>query len=249
MKIAWLVPIAVLGSTLSPQTSDTSHAVTVTREPHHHLKIENSYVRVFYVEVAPHENTLLHEHVVDYLFTSLGPADVTNAVLGKPDAHLVLKDTEMHFTRGGFAHVARNLSDQPFRNVTIELLRPQGQARNRCEKVFAAAELGLCLVETHANSYTRSPWFDTDEISVEYIELQPHAVLQDPGVPAMPRLLVALDQAQLRLESAGKPAAQLSAGGLLWLPRGTLQKFSNGSEHPSKYLLILFKDGLTDAST
>jgi len=78
----------------------------VSGEPHHHLKIENEYVRVYYVEVAPHEATQLHQHDHDYLFVSLGPADVINAVRDKPEVHLVLKDGETHFTRGGFAHVA-----------------------------------------------------------------------------------------------------------------------------------------------
>ncbi len=240
MKIAWLLPIAVLGSTLSPKTSDTLHAVPVTGEPHHHLKIENSYVRVFYVEVAPHENTLLHEHAVDYLFTSLGPADVTNAVLGKPDAHLVLKDTEMHFTRGGFAHVARNLSDQAFRNVTIELLRPQGQPHNRCEKVLASEERGSCMVQRRGYAYSISPWFETDEIHVEYVELQPKAIFQD--VPGTDDLIVALNEANLNIQFPSMPDAKLSAGGVLWLKQGGLEKLSNANEQPSRFLRIHFKD-------
>ena len=59
-------------------------------------------------------------------------------VRDKPEVHLVLKDGEVHFSRGRFAHVARNLSDAPFRNVTIELLHPQGEVRNRCEKIMDA---------------------------------------------------------------------------------------------------------------
>jgi hypothetical protein len=240
VKTAWILPAALLGSIFGFQSSETPRAVPVTGEFHHHLKMENSYVRVFYVEVAPHEDTLLHEHAVDYLFASIGPADVTNAVLGKPDVHLVLKDGETHFTRGGFAHVARNLSDQPFRNVTIELLHPQGQPRNLCEKVDASAQPGSCFVERRANSFTISPWFETDEIRVENIELQPKASFQH--VPGAESLLVALEQADLTVRSEGKTEAKLSGSDVLWLPRRTLQVFGNAGERPSRFLLIHFKD-------
>ena len=60
----------------------------VPGEPHHHLKIENEYVRVYYVEAPPHENTLLHQHDHDYIYISLGPSDVVNAIVNKPEIHL-----------------------------------------------------------------------------------------------------------------------------------------------------------------
>src|SRR6266852_2246766 len=111
----------------APEPAPLAHG-SVPGEPHHHVTIENAYLRAYYVEVAPHESTQLHQHDHDYIFVSLGPANVINAVRDKPEVHLVLKDGETHFTRGGFAHVARNLADTPFRNVTIELLKSQGEA-------------------------------------------------------------------------------------------------------------------------
>jgi hypothetical protein len=41
-------------------------AVEIAREPNHHLVLENASVRVFLVNVAPHESTLLHRHRRDY---------------------------------------------------------------------------------------------------------------------------------------------------------------------------------------
>ncbi len=105
----------------APEPMPLAHG-NVPGEPHHHLKIENEDVRVYYVEVPPHQDTQPHQHDHDYIYVSLGPSDVVNAVRDKPEVHLVLKDGETHFTRGGFAHVARNLADTPFRNITIELL-------------------------------------------------------------------------------------------------------------------------------
>jgi hypothetical protein len=105
-------------------------------EPHHPLQIDNEFVRAYYLEVAPHDETQLHQHDHDYIYVSLGPADViNNAVCKKPEVHLSLKNGETRFTHGGFAHVAGNLSDAPFRNVTIELLKASGEPRNLCAQI------------------------------------------------------------------------------------------------------------------
>ena len=39
-------------------------AVEITAEPAHHLALENEWVRVFQVEVAPHAATLLHRQAI-----------------------------------------------------------------------------------------------------------------------------------------------------------------------------------------
>lgn len=103
--------------------AQTMKEVEITSEPSHHLALENSYVRVFKVEVAPHAATLLHRHRHDYVFVSLGLGHISNEVEGKPPVEIRLADGEVRFTDGNFAHVARNLADQPFRNVAIELLQ------------------------------------------------------------------------------------------------------------------------------
>src|SRR5215467_3444478 len=87
--------------------------VEITAEPHHHLSLENEYVRVFKVEVSPHTATLMHRHRHDYLFVTLGDSHVSNEVEGKAPVDLRLPDGETHFSAGNFAHIARNLSDQP----------------------------------------------------------------------------------------------------------------------------------------
>src|SRR5439155_20914306 len=93
-------------------------AVEITSEPHHHLVLENQYVRAFKVEVGPRQATLMHRHRHDYWFVTIGATGVENDVEGKSPAKLQLSDGETWFLVGGFAHIARNLSDTLFRNVT-----------------------------------------------------------------------------------------------------------------------------------
>ena len=219
-------------------------AVPIPKEPHHHLVLENPYVRVFRVSVPARESTLLHQHDVPYVYVALGPADVINAVQGKPEAHLAMTDGQVGYSPGHFAHIARNESAAPFNNVTIELLRPQGEPKNLCDKVVPG-DPGPCFHENRKNSYTNSPSFETDEIKVYLLDVQPKAGFQD--VSETDILLVALDQGELTVQSPGKPEARLSGGNSLWLSRRTLQTIRNPSDHPSRFLSIKFKDSAAGA--
>jgi len=67
----------------------------------------------------------MHRHRHDYVYVTLGDAHLSNEVEGKPPVEVKLADGDTRFVPGDFAHVARNLSDQPFRNVTIELLQDE----------------------------------------------------------------------------------------------------------------------------
>src|SRR4051812_8584345 len=86
--------------------------VRIDQEPHHHLVLENEYVRVFKVEVAPHEATVVHRHTRDYVVVTIGDAEVTNAVVGKEPKRWEFKDGDVTFLEAAkeksFAHKAVN---------------------------------------------------------------------------------------------------------------------------------------------
>src|SRR5437899_746858 len=186
----------------------------------------------------PHDQTQLHQHGHDYIFVSLGPADVVNAVPDEPEVHLVLKDGETHFTRGGFAHVARNLSDAPFRNVTIEFLHPQDDLRNLCKSV-AQGDLGVCnRSDTGPGGYVEEPWFETKELRIDFLQLRRNARFVQ-RVPAG-CLYVVLDESRMQDET-GKPAVGLRPGDVFWVPAATILHLRNIAPTASRYLLLTFK--------
>src|SRR6202007_884801 len=163
-------------------------AVPIPKEPHHHLVLENDYVRVFRVSVPAHEATLLHQHDVPYVYVWLGPADVINAVQGKPEAHLVMADGQVGYSPGHFAHIARNESDSAFNNVTIELLHPQAGVHNLCEKIVPG-DLGSCQPVRNP-SMVGKPYFESEELQVFVTTLEPRLSYGD--MARFDRLLVAL---------------------------------------------------------
>src|SRR5882762_5042985 len=97
--------------------------VPINEEPHHRLVLQNEFTHVYSVMVPGLDVTLLHQHDLPYLYVTLGPADIINGIVGKPELHQVLQDGELHYTPGHFAHIVRTDSGLAFRNITIELVR------------------------------------------------------------------------------------------------------------------------------
>jgi len=255
MKRLFLV-LALLFSASLPGQAPT--AVPIPKEPHHHLVLENDYVRVFRVSVPPHESTLLHQHDVPYLYVALGPADVINAVQGKPEAHLVMADGQLGYSPGHFAHIARNESDALFNNVTVELLHPQGDAHNFCEKVVEGP-LKDCKSSGSSKVPADSPLrafvqatgpkqlFETEEIFVSsHSAPAPIEQHYSESSPQAARLLVVEDNSELRVDLAGESSKSLHSGEVFWLEAGKKWTIVTPLPHKlTRFLLIRFKDGDT----
>lgn len=232
-------------------------AVPVANEPHHHLVFENSYVRVFRVSVPAHDATLLHQHDLPYVYVSLGPADVINAVAGKPEARLVMSDGQVGYSRGGFAHIARTDAGSSFDNVTIELLKPQGEPRNLCDKIVAGPvkECSSDSSKLPANSplialaqaMRQRGQLETDEIVVTSFSISLKMNYNEPDSQS-PRLLVVDDNSELQVETLGETSKSLHAGEVSWLEAGKKWTIVTPGPHKlTRFLLIRFQGG--EAST
>jgi hypothetical protein len=225
-----------------PFKAQAPAAVPIPEEPHHHLVLQNSFVRVFRVSVPAHDATLLHQHDVPYLYVALGPADFVNAVAGKPEAHLMMEDGQVGYSPGGFAHIARTDSGLVFNNVTVELMRPQGKPHNWCERVVPDQPAD-CVAFAHGGEKQVS-LFRTDEIEVFLDTLDRGASLRWQAFSDA--LVVPLTNSQLRA-SHDKHSENLDSGQAVWIPshpnhEGRKLAFKNRGKTISRFLLILFED-------
>ncbi len=238
-----------------PLSAQAPIAVPIANEPHHHLVLENDYVRVFRVSVPAHSATLLHQHDVPYLYVSLGPADVVNAVQGRPEARIVMADGQLGYSPGHFAHIARTDAGSTFDNVTIELLHPQGEPHNLCEKIIEgpvknceSSGSSAVPADSPLRALVRATGpkrlFETEEILVSshsppapieqhYSESTPHSV----------QLLVVEDNSELRVDLAGEPSKSLHSGDVLWLEAGKKWTIVTPGQHRvTRFLLVRFKE-------
>ena len=243
-KIAGLLFIILPGLLVGESAKPA--AVAITSEPSHHLVLKNDKVRVFKVEVAPHASTLLHQHDHDYLFVTLGESEVSNEVQGKPPVTLQLKNGEIHFVKGGFAHVAKNLSDKPFRNVTIELMQTaQGEvrvcdsAKEKCNVQFGSqCSIGGLVICASTKDLITAANFRVRETTIP-ASLSSAAQQNHNGY-----LLIAISALQLRSKTGkGKGASLISkkGGDVAWMPGGNTGTLTNLAKTPARFITLEFE--------
>lgn len=210
-------------------------AVPITAEPSHHLVLENEFVRVFQVEVAPRAATRLHSHSHDYLFVTLGNSHVSNRVQGKAPVDLTLGDGETRFVPGNFAHVAQNLTNQPFRNVTIEILQdeklrqaPPPWPLEGGDKMFPGGYQRVLLVK--------------DGARVSQVQLLPGATMPSHHHDG-PHLLVAITDLEVRsdVEGQGPMPGSFKSGDVKWLPGGYTHTLTNVGKSAARFVTVEFK--------
>jgi hypothetical protein len=212
-------------SSLCFSQQPTPAEVPVDKEPHHHLVFENEYVRVFKVEVPPHEATLVHRHSRDYVVVTIGDANVTNAVVGKEPKRWNFKDGDVTFLEASgeksFAHKAVNESEKSFRNYTVEIKNAKSTPTKQierctgnwsCDRLIAHGSNFHCEMHTNGNKDSSS--------------------IREDGKP---RLLVAIDDVLLRSQTL-QPERTIK--------KNTWEWFDDAEERfaASRYLLCSFNE-------
>jgi len=231
MKRYLLICLTLLAAQAVPE-------VEITAEPHHHLTLENKSVRVFNVDLPPHSDTLMHWHRHDYIYVTLGATEVVNAVKDKPPVSIKLQDGETRFSPATFAHIARNLSDLPFRNVTIEILEDES-LRNATSPWDAKQNEDRALNILQGG--TQQILFVKDAIRVSEFELQPGGAVPMQHQTG-PYLLVAVTGLDLRndVPRHASVAAHLRLGESKWLPPNYSPRITNTGTKPAKFVTLEF---------
>jgi hypothetical protein len=237
------------------QQTIQERVVPLRDEPHHRLVLQNDFANVYTVAVPPNDATLMHRHDLSYMAINFGPGNVINIVQGQKEMTLNLRDGQVIYSPGGFAHVVRTNSGSAFRNVTVEVVKPQGTARNLCKKVVAGPlacqqEQEQQASATGGASKKKSaageaddvvPYFETDEVRVGVVTVSMQREYVDES-PKENALLVAMTNSNMSAEVGGHNASFLHSGDILWMPAGEARKVNDFLGTRSNFLLVSFKD-------
>lgn len=236
-----LLPLLAETCAQSPEQTNQRASLSMEQEHHHHLEFENSYVRVFFVEIPAHDSTLFHRH--DFPYISVPPTGAGAAMPPLPDATQQGSDLpRVAYSPGNFSHTVSNSRDFPLRNVAVELLRPQGAIRNRCAQVIRDQpyDHNCGVTPSVVTPAVSVPLFETDEIMVSAWRIVPGV-----GVPAANRRVAMLAASLSGITvtaSGGVNSANALKGGLLWLPAGSKPVFKAGPDAEGHLITIAFKD-------
>jgi len=210
--------------------------VPTTQEQHHHLVLKNPYVKVFEVEVGPHETTLMHYHLYDYIYIVFGDADLTGTETGEPEGKAKLPDLTVNFSPGPVAHIAANNGDTAFRNITIELLRPQGEMK----KFYPTINKALSASTPDEEGIRQVSLLETDEMRVVAAGIAVNSSWS-PVHDGRDRLVIMIDKIH-DTSGAKERNSPFPAAMLAWVPAGKSWRVANKSGKEMKLMVLEFKD-------
>lgn len=212
-------------------------AMPVGEEPYHKLVLENRKVRVFRVEVPGQGATGLHQHDRDYLAVFLGDSRLTTEVQGKPAERVAAHAGDVHLTKGGFAHVARNELDTPFRALAIELLQTQDEP-----KPAGRPQSRYCNKGSHTACVTEDYLFCNSRLCVSRAVFGPGAVSIKHGHDT-DHMLVALNDYVMKddIEREGTQQHRLKTGDVVYLRAGIKHQLTNVGSGEARLVVVVFK--------
>ena len=195
-------------------------------------------MRVFNVTVAPRSSTLVHRHNYDYLFVALGDADVVSTRPGEKPVPLRLRDGEVRFTPGNFAHAALNEGELPFHNTTIELLKPSTNVKTCTESCIARS---ACADPTSASCPWSEKRISSDQWTVSLVTMPPSSRLEK-HTHATPHLVVPVSDLDLTQQAGtGSGAIRRAPGEIGWVPAGVTHTLVNNSPRTAQFVTLEFK--------
>lgn len=222
----------------------TNQPVTLKDEPHHHLLFENPYTRVYHIEIPANSTSLLHKHEFPYISISQSSNEYTSVVAGQPDLHKKKMEGDEGYSDGGVVHFIRTDAGIPFHMLDVDLLQPQGKARNLCDEIVSQQPGPCDTSHTNPNEgMVIIPSFETDAVRVDRLELQRGETFDE--IHNAPSLLVATGGATVAVSRVPGVMTQfLKPGDILWLPLGAQPKFNVEDGIEARLLLITFKNML-----
>ena len=228
----------VLGSNaeISSEAGQESVPIPLASEPHHHLMLENEYIRLYQVEVAPHDSVKLHRHDTDAISLSLSNSVVTVRFPGKADVTQKLTNGQIRLQARGYVHSTLVEEGPPFRNVTVELLIPQTAIRNACAPIWANQPLHC---EGLRDARVGVPQVESDQTTVGLVEVKSGERIE-LGQPGFTTLVVALDAGAAQAKENGS-ARSLNSGDFVWIDSGKVASFRSDGDNEVRLVSFRFQ--------
>jgi quercetin dioxygenase-like cupin family protein len=222
-----------------PNRSAVSEPLDVKLDHCFHQVLVNDRVRVFSLELAPHQSTELDSHNHDYVFLSLGKSNFQISGNGATYP-MQLDDGEMQVLKGRWPHQIANLSETFLHLLELEVLRDVHPDHPLCG--LGGKE---CTDGRFGNSdegrYTQNTLFETDTIKLDRIELGPSGVLPEHRHEHC-HVLIALDEIEFRDENHdGDRDLHLKSGEALWYADNVVHRLKNLDKENARLVTLEFK--------
>jgi quercetin dioxygenase-like cupin family protein len=199
LLISYLLSCAVVLS-LPLQTP-----VMVLKEPRHHVKFENKYVRVIDASVPKGDATLFHTHPLDNVPVAISGGKLKTELLGQEGTYSLVATGGVSFARAAYTHRITNIGDTDVRFIDAEVLASTG---NSSDVPPLGKITGTSLV------------IDNERVRVYRVVLEPGEATEAHD-HKLPRLSVVVGKGKAAIKSGNRKLRieQLEPGDFRWLDR------------------------------
>jgi quercetin dioxygenase-like cupin family protein len=104
--------------------------VMVLKEPRHHVKFENKYVRVIDASVPEGDATLFHTHPLDNVPVAISGGKLKTELIGQEGAYSTVETGAVSFAKAKYTHRITNVGDTNVRFIDAEVLASPGNSSN-----------------------------------------------------------------------------------------------------------------------
>jgi quercetin dioxygenase-like cupin family protein len=187
--------------------------VELRNEPHHHLKYENGYVRVWDTLIPAGQSTLWHRHENDNVVITLGDASVRVETVGAATVESQVKVGDVGFRKATYVHRTMSVGDTPFHNMAIEILKsPTSDSLAKVKQLIG-----------------REPVIDNDRVRVYKLSLAPG---ESTGMHThlLPGIGITIAPAEIELQTQGKQGSKrikVGVGDVRWRPGAVTHSVKN----------------------
>jgi len=216
--------------------------VPITEEPYHHLVLENSYARIFAVELPPLKTTLIHQHDYDYVFVMLTDGAIATGVNGTaPEVGHNYGTGDTRYFHGGVTTQFRNVETAvTHRHITVEIKKKTRQPFDYFPSDYYSKDYDIVPPPVdRLHTYTTTLSRDTVRMSEVQI-LAGESWSKPEG--EFPFLVIAENDLELR-DAKDRHAEPLRIGatGVTWWPDLFRNALVNVGSKPAHFVFLEFK--------
>jgi quercetin dioxygenase-like cupin family protein len=222
-------PAATVGAAPAPAAEGTHREV---------LSTDDAQVRRLVLE--PGASTGQHTHAHPHVAAALTNGELIDVAPDGSEQPRTMAEGQLAFVPSGVSHALRNAGSATFRAVTVDLLRPQTGARNRCGTLLPRQPTDCPAPASGKKGALLVPQMETDQTVVSLLTLDPGTDYRFQGSP-LPPVVVALEgtEAKALLELNGeKPLAGGDA--VSTVPKSPLTVRNSGTT-PARLVVLQFK--------
>lgn len=219
-------------------SAQTSVPDEITREPHHHLLLQNDQVRVFEVTLRPTEH-LFVRHQYNFLVVTLQDCEMVIWNEGESEiASFRFNQGDVRFFYGGSARGMRNDHTSEYRNITVEFLNPKvttfGYQANTGKWGYGGSAIGPPLDPNKKFHST----LKLGVVDASDVQLLQRDVLELPDKGTSELLIPVTD---LDVTAGSDLHFRKGAGDAWWIGDGRKADLMNTSPDPARFALIAVK--------